>query len=390
MAFQKKQIASALACVFGVGGALWFASAQAADVSVQVTGTNIRRVDTETASPVQVISREEIDRSGLSTISEIIRVLPVNNNGTISEGFTNGFAAGASGVSMRGLGVGATLVLLNGRRLAPYGLADDGQRTFVDLNQIPFDAVERIEVLKDGASAIYGSDAIAGVINVILKTEYTGFNANASVGTSYKGDGNQYRAGLTYGMGDLSKDKYNVFATFDWYKQDSLMLTDRGYYVGSSELDFIGVNQLGGDPNNPDRLSTNSPLGNVRSVNPVTLGSPGPYQSLGNQAQCEAKGGSWRLSVNPAAGYFCNWEVKDWRQIQPENTKMNLLVKGVYAFNNNLQAYGEASWSNNKVETTGTPAAMSATNARNSNVYRSDGLAARNGRAANIGTLASE
>lgn len=153
MSFQKKQIASALACVFGVGGALLFANAQAADVSVQVTGTNIRRVDTETASPVQVISREEIDRSGLSTISEIIRVLPVNNNGTISEGFTNGFAAGSSGVSMRGLGVGATLVLLNGRRLAPYGLADDGQRTFVDLNQIPFDAVERIEVLKDGASA---------------------------------------------------------------------------------------------------------------------------------------------------------------------------------------------------------------------------------------------
>ena len=251
-----------------------FANAQAADVSIQVTGTNIRRVDTETASPVQVISREEIDRSGLSTISEIIRVLPVNNNGTISEGFTNGFAAGASGVSMRGLGVGATLVLLNGRRLAPYGLADDGQRTFVDLNQIPFDAVERIEVLKDGASAIYGSDAIAGVINVILKTEYVGFNANASAGTSYKGDGNQYRAGLTYGIGDLSKDKYNVFATFDWYQQDSLGLTDRGGYIGNSNLTFIGSDQRGGDPNNPDRLSTNSPLGNVRSVNPATARLP--------------------------------------------------------------------------------------------------------------------
>jgi iron complex outermembrane receptor protein len=357
MAFQKRQIASALACMFGVGGALLFANAQAADVSIQVTGTNIRRVDTETASPVQVITREEIDRSGLSTISEIIRVLPVNNNGTISEGFTNGFAAGASGVSMRGLGVGATLVLLNGRRLAPYGLADDGQRTFVDLNQIPFDAVERIEVLKDGASAIYGSDAIAGVINVILKTEYVGFNANASAGTSYKGDGNQYRAGLTYGIGDLSKDKYNVFATFDWYQQDSLGLTDRGGYIGNSNLTFIGSDQRGGDPNNPDRLSTNSPLGNVRSVNPTTLGSPGPYQSLGNQAQCEAKGGAWLLSANPSAGYFCNWDPKAWRQIQPENTKLNLLVKGVYQFNTDLQAYGEASWSRNDVSTTGTPTA---------------------------------
>jgi iron complex outermembrane receptor protein len=366
MSFQKKQIASALACVFGVGGALLFANAQAADVSVQVTGTNIRRVDTETASPVQVISREEIDRSGLSTISEIIRVLPVNNNGTISEGFTNGFAAGASGVSMRGLGVGATLVLLNGRRLAPYGLADDGQRTFVDLNQIPFDAVERIEVLKDGASAIYGSDAIAGVVNVILKTEYTGFNANASVGTSYKGDGNQYRAGVTYGMGELSKDKYNVFATFDWYKQDSLKLTDRGYWIGDSNLAFVGSDQRGGDPSNISRLSTNSPLGNVRPVNPATGGGAGPYQSLGNQAQCEANGGQWLPArytdpntspVTVPNAFFCNWDPKDWRQIQPENTKMNLLVKGVYAFTPELQAYGEASWSNNKVETTGTPTA---------------------------------
>ena len=358
MAFQKKQIASAIACVFGVGGAFLIATAQAADVSISVTGTNIRRVDTETASPVQVISREEIDRSGLTTISEVIRVLPVNNNGTISEGFTNGFAAGSSGVSMRGLGVGATLVLLNGRRLSPYGLADDGQRTFVDLNQIPFDAVERIEVLKDGASAIYGSDAIAGVINVILKSEYTGFSANGSVGTSYKGDANQYRAGLSYGFGELSKDKFNVFATFDYFKQDSLDFTDRGGYIGSSRLDFIGVNQLGGDPFNPDRLSTNSPLGNVRSVNPVTGGSPlGPYQSLGNQAQCEAKGGIWAQSVTPSAGFFCNWDPKAWRQIQPETEKMNFLVKGVYQFNTDLQAYAEGSWSNAKVETTGTPTA---------------------------------
>ena len=218
MKFQRKKVAVALAYALGVGGAVLIAApAQAADVTVQVTGTNIRRVDTETASPVQVISREEIDRSGLSTISDVIRVLPVNNNGTISEGFTNGFAAGSSGVSMRGLGVGATLVLLNGRRLAPYGLADDGQRTFVDLNQIPFDAVERIEVLKDGASAIYGSDAIAGVINVILKSEYTGFTANASAGTSSKGDANQYRGGLSFGWGELSKDKYNVFATADFF-----------------------------------------------------------------------------------------------------------------------------------------------------------------------------
>ena len=290
MAFQKRQIASALACMFGVGGALLFANAQAADVSIQVTGTNIRRVDTETASPVQVITREEIDRSGLSTISEIIRVLPVNNNGTISEGFTNGFAAGASGVSMRGLGVGATLVLLNGRRLAPYGLADDGQRTFVDLNQIPFDAVERIEVLKDGASAIYGSDAIAGVINVILKTEYVGFNANASAGTSYKGDGNQYRAGLTYGIGDLSKDKYNVFATFDWYQQDSLGLTDRGGYIGNSNLTFIGSRPARRRPEQPRPPVDQQPAGQRPLGQPDHARLPGSLPVAGQPGAVRGEG----------------------------------------------------------------------------------------------------
>jgi iron complex outermembrane receptor protein len=309
MAFQKKQIASAIACVFGVGGAFLIATAQAADVSISVTGTNIRRVDTETASPVQVISREEIDRSGLQTISEVIRVLPVNNNGTISEGFTNGFAAGSSGVSMRGLGVGATLVLLNGRRLSPYGLADDGQRTFVDLNQIPFDAVERIEVLKDGASAIYGSDAIAGVINVILKSEYTGFSANGSVGTSYKGDANQYRAGLSYGFGELSKDKFNVFATFDYFKQDSLDFTDRGGYIGSNA-------RLHRRQPARRRPEQSRPPVDQQPARQRPLGQPGhrrlagPYQSLGNQAQCEAKGRHLGAVGHAVGGFFCNWDPK--------------------------------------------------------------------------------
>jgi iron complex outermembrane recepter protein len=368
MAFQRKKVASALACLFGVGGALVVAlPALAADVTVQVTGSNIRRVDTETPSPVQIITREEIDRSGLSTIADVIRVLPVNNNGTIAESFTNGFAAGSSGVSMRGLGVGSTLVLLNGRRLAPYGLADDGQRTFVDLNQIPFDAVERVEILKDGASAIYGSDAIAGVINIILKQEYTGASANAEIGSSHKGDGTTYRLAGSWGFGELSKQKFNVFVSGDYYKQTRINMTDRGGFIGSSQLDFLGMDQRGGDPSNVDRLSTNNPLGIVRSVNPATGGSAGTYTQLGNRAACEAVGGEWlparmtdpvQSTITPAGSFFCNWEVKKWREIQPETQKMNLLAKGVYQFNPDLTAYAEFTFSNAQVETRGTPTAI--------------------------------
>src|SRR5512134_4033035 len=139
--------------MMGAGQAIAQSSSTTTVERTFVTGTNIRRVDVETPAPVQIINREEIERSGLTSIADIVHLLPAHNNGTIADAFTNGLAAGASGVSLRGLGVTSTLVLLNGRRLAPYGLADDGQRAFIDLNQIPFEAVERIEVLKDGASA---------------------------------------------------------------------------------------------------------------------------------------------------------------------------------------------------------------------------------------------
>src|SRR5678815_4037727 len=127
-----------------------------------------------------------------------------DSNGTIANEWSFGFPSGGAGVSLRGLGSNNTLVLLNGRRLANYGLADDGHLSFVDLNQVPFDAVERIEILKDGASAIYGSDAVAGVINIILRQQYTGFTATATAGTSYKWDGEQFRGSITAGMGDLT------------------------------------------------------------------------------------------------------------------------------------------------------------------------------------------
>src|SRR4051812_46563147 len=124
---------------------------------VEITGSNIRRSEAETASSVITVNRADIERSGKSTVAELLQTLAVDNSGSVPTSFGNGFAAGASGISLRGLGAASTLVLLNGRRMAPYGLADDGQKQFSDLNIIPTDAVDRIEVLKDGASAIYGS-----------------------------------------------------------------------------------------------------------------------------------------------------------------------------------------------------------------------------------------
>src|SRR4030095_7403757 len=126
-----------------------------------------------------------------------------------------GFASGASGISLRGLGAASTLVLLNGRRIAPYGLADDGPKVLADLNLIPLDAVERVEILKDGGSAIYGSDAIAGVVNVILRRDFQGLAANVSFGTSEYWNAKEKRASLTGGFGDLQKQGFNVLVNFE-------------------------------------------------------------------------------------------------------------------------------------------------------------------------------
>src|SRR5262245_63641003 len=135
MKFQRKRVALAL----GMGSVALVAGGVAAqDIRVNVTGTNIKRVDSETAAPIETITREDIQASGLQTISDVVRQITANNNGTVSPSFTNGFSATGSAVSLRGLGPNNTLVLLNGRRLANFGLAEDAHASYVDLQQIPF------------------------------------------------------------------------------------------------------------------------------------------------------------------------------------------------------------------------------------------------------------
>src|ERR1700756_2577459 len=128
---------------------------------VVVTGTLIKRADFDTPSPLQVLRAEDLQNSGYTSISDVLRTLSANGQGTVTQTNPLSFAGGASGVALRGLTVGATLTLIDGERMVAYPLTDDGQRTFVDTSSIPFSVVERVEVLKDGASSEYGSDAIA-------------------------------------------------------------------------------------------------------------------------------------------------------------------------------------------------------------------------------------
>ena len=159
--------------------------------SVIVTGSRIARSsDFENPSPVITVDRESIEKSGYNNVQQLMEKLPSNGNGAFSTRGNNqdSTANGAASISLRGLGADATLVLVNGRRVAINSFAEGITTNFVDINSIPVAAIERIEVLKDGSSAVYGSDAVAGVVNIILRKDFQGFETSVGYGS----DGGDY------------------------------------------------------------------------------------------------------------------------------------------------------------------------------------------------------
>jgi len=239
---------------------------------VIVTGSILRRTDAETPSPVTVISSESLEERGINTVSEALQRLSANNAGTIQQGWNTGFnfASGANAPALRGLTVQATLSVADGLRLAPYPLADDGHRNFVDLNTIPNAIVDRIEILRDGASSTYGADAIAGVINVITKKEIQGLHIGGSTGLSDQGGGDENRIDLTWGHGDLESEGYNFYVSAEYQKQDPLFARDRDYPFNSTDWSRM----CGSAPDGSSTCMTNL---NWNGVTPETGGFNGLF-----------------------------------------------------------------------------------------------------------------
>ena len=173
---------------------------------ILVTGSRIRQDPNSSALPLQIITSQDFLREGIESPEQLISLLSTNGNGADNLASNSDVVGGAqrgtnglSAANLRGQGAASTLVLLNGRRVAAHGL----QGSAVDVNQIPFAAIERVEVLKDGASAIYGTDAIGGVINFITKSDFTGLALNGFVDITEQGDSPIYRLSGTAGYGDL-------------------------------------------------------------------------------------------------------------------------------------------------------------------------------------------
>jgi len=318
--------------------------------TITVTGSALPRVDTETPSPVTVISAQQIARSGFTTISDVVRSISADNSGSIPNAFTNGFAAGSSGVALRGLTVNSTLVLIDGQRAASYALSDDGQRSFVDLNTIPLAAVERIEVLKDGASSLYGADAIAGVVNIILRPSFKGIEGTADIGNSQHGGGFTKKATFLAGGGDLNTDHYNAYVSVQYQKDNPIWTRDRDFPFNTDNLSKIG----GPNP----RVPGNNFGSNVGSItNPAT----GLVQPLRNCIP------GTQLMTDSTGSYCYQDFVNQYTQVQPAMEQGGIYGRITVKLNDTTKAYLSASYMQAKTWTVGVPAQIQNSTPNNTN-----------------------
>lgn len=329
---------------------------------VIVTGSAIPRTEKETAAPVLTITRKDIERSGLTTVADVVRSISADNSGTLGNSFEGAFAGGASGVALRGLTVNSTLVLIDGRRAANYALDDDGERGFVDLNSIPLVAVERIEVLKDGGSALYGADAIAGVVNIILQREYTGKDVSAEYGSSQHGGGSHTRVTGEFGTGRLNQNGYNAYFSVEYQRDNSIKAAQRGFPYNTNDLSSIGG--INGQANQPLQ---GSPIGSFNgtvepgmipaglspsplNAVPVAGGVPQLLNTLPGANPCYA--GSAQAYINGdtsgASGQYCQINPVSYSDIQPQVQRAGVHGKIEVKLNEETSAYLKATFYDTK------------------------------------------
>jgi iron complex outermembrane recepter protein len=238
---------------------------------ILVTGSRIKRDPNDSSLPLQIITNQELSREGISSPEQMIQYLSTNGSGpdnlASNSDVVTGAQRGTNGLSaanLRGQGAGSTLVLLNGRRVAAHGLSGSA----VDVNQIPFAAIERVEILKDGASAIYGTDAIGGVINFITRTDYQGLGLQGFTDFTDAGDGNIYRLSGVAGFGDLQEDGFNVMGAVAYRWNMGLRGAARDFVNGEQpnrglSIDTRGVPYATIFPLNPTNAAGRAPNGTL-------------------------------------------------------------------------------------------------------------------------------
>ena len=302
---------------------------------IEVTGTRIKRADMETASPVFVIDRQSIESSGAVTIGDFLQRTPAISGAATNPQVNNGGGAGAATVDLRGLGVNRSLVLVDGKRW--IGTISNANGA-VDVNSIPMALIQRVEVLKDGASAIYGSDAIGGVVNFILRKDFDGLEVSAYRGVSSRGDADTQRYDALFGLvGD--RGRLMLGASYD--KEDSVSAADRTYSSQPYQL-YAGEHGIGGTSRIltgryvlPRGAATGVDLGdpNCGSEDTVVLtrieGRPGTSQS---DFRC----------FDPVNDVY-NFQADGNLNLTPQERNA-LFLSGNYQVTDNIEAFMLGSW----------------------------------------------
>jgi iron complex outermembrane recepter protein len=293
---------------------------------VVIVGSRIARSsDFDGPTPVQTIDRNEIEHSGYHNLHQLLEKIPSVGNGTFSSRGNNqdSSANGASAISLRGMGADATLVLVNGRRVAISSFAENITTGFVDINSIPMSAIERVEVLKDGASAVYGSDAIAGVVNFVLRNDFEGFDVTAGYGNTTDTDSDEQTVSAIWGMNGDHNANFTVI--FDYFSNSSLMNKDRGSMGTANQLPFGGM----------DLRSSRSAPGSFQIGDEFFVDPTCPADRLGGSA--------------------CKYDYAPWALLIPEAERTGVLMLGHRDLFDNVEVFTEIGVQHNTSIAQGAP-----------------------------------
>ena len=299
----------------------------------QVTGSLIRQADKTGFNQVQVINSKEIQDSGAKDVSDYMRQISANSANSWGESTSDSFAAGGSGIALRGLSEKYTLVLVDGQRVAPFAFAVNGSDQFFDLNTLPLNVVDRIEVVKTGAVSQYGSDAIGGVVNIITKHDFQGLQLDGSIGGATQGGGGTTKFGVLGGFGNLASDGFNVTATASYYKSNGYTLADRD----TTENQDFSNKPFGGSVQQPSYLLNP----NTGAATPYGCKTSVPY---GNSVIAADTGAI-------SSGNVCLKNTAEDYSIEPMTERLNAKVHADFKINDTTTAYADL-WESNNTTTT--------------------------------------
>ena len=335
--------------------------------AITVTGSNIKRIETERALPMTTVKAEQLEIYDPGQPSDLLAMLPMaaglpGNEAALA---TQNARGDNANISFRGLASGNTLILLNGRRIAPHPISwnENGIPALsVNVNQLPNRGIERVDVLRDGASSIYGADAVAGVVNYVMHRRFRGTELSLRGGTTEYGDGTEYRASLTHGL-DFANKKGRLTFTADWYDREGTFLRDRPFAADGDQVarapapwnvytdtsffkrtttsaygQFNTVVSPGRDQYGAFLVTNQRPAG-IPTTFFTTTGGFFLMPTTGSGQPGIASAAPARAATGPGKEYY--WNLNDARSLQPQSTRKNVFLGGEYDLRPRLTAFAD-------------------------------------------------